>query len=146
VVASLQTKANAITVLKSRLDLLSSYLKSLPPSYLTDASISPEQTDPPLKHEILRSISALAAQLHILSPADLAGFAKEVKETKTDVELIKLLSTMTRNVSDVKQLGKRWHLIEPRKRGSALAPYQPNTAADVPPMEWPGNSQDDMMA
>jgi COP9 signalosome complex subunit 6 len=144
VVASLQTKANAITVLKSRLDLLSSYLKSLPPSYLTDASVSREQTDPPLNHEILRSISALTAQLHILSPADLSGFAKEVKQTKTDVELINLLSTLTRNVSDVKQLGKRWHLIEPRKRGYALAQNQPNIV-DGAPAEWAGNNQDRMV-
>jgi len=141
VVASLQTKANAITVLKSRLNLLSSYLKSLPPSYLTDASISREQTDPPLNHEILRSISALTAQLHILSPADLSGFAREVKQTKTDVELINLLSTLTRNVGDVKQLGKRWHLIEPRKR-SQLQNMPMLNAVGAPPTDRAGNSQD----
>jgi COP9 signalosome complex subunit 6 len=132
-------------VLKSRLDLLSSYLKSLPTSYLTDASIPREQANPPLNHEILRSISALSTQLHILSPADLSGFAKEVKETKTDVELIKLLSTLTRNVSDVKQLGKRWHLIEPRKRSAYVMAQNQSNATDGPAAEWAGSSQDRMI-
>ena len=115
---SLSAKANAIKMLQSRLNLLTAYLQSLPSSYLSDASIplNPEQASS-LHQPTLRSISALLARLPLLTPPDTTSFTRESEQTASDVELISLLSSLTRTVQDVKELGKKWGLTEPRKGG-----------------------------
>jgi COP9 signalosome complex subunit 6 len=118
---SLTAKANAVKMLQSRLNLLTAYLQSLPPTYLSDPAISlnPESTLN-LNQPILRSISALLARLPLLTPPDTASFTRESEQTASDVELITLLSSLTRTVQDAKELGRKWNLAEPRKgRGGA---------------------------
>jgi COP9 signalosome complex subunit 6 len=104
-------------MLQLRLNLLSTYLTSLPPSYLTDASIPVDPTSTTLNQPILRSISALLARLPLLTPPDSASFLQETQQSKSDVELITLLSALTRGVQDAKELGRKWQMAEPRKRG-----------------------------
>jgi len=104
-------------MLQNRINLLSTYLSSLPPSYLTDASMSLDPANAALNHQILRSISALLARLPLLTPPDTASFVREAQQTKSDVELIKLLSSLTRGVQDAKELGRKWQMAEPRKQG-----------------------------
>jgi COP9 signalosome complex subunit 6 len=104
-------------MLQMRLNLLSTYLTSLPPSYLTDANIPVDTTNTNLNQPILRSISALLARLPLLAPPDSATFLQETQQTKSDVELITLLSALTRGVQDAKELGRKWQMAEPRKRG-----------------------------
>jgi COP9 signalosome complex subunit 6 len=109
-------------MLKSRLDLLSAYLKAQPASYLTDASIPVhEDSDKPIDHQILRSIQALTARQALLAPSDSAEFENEAQQQNTDVTLVGLLTSMTRSVNDVKQLGKKWHFVEPKRRSSMHA-------------------------
>jgi COP9 signalosome complex subunit 6 len=104
-------------MLQSRLNLLATYLSSLPQSYLTDPSIPLDPSTSTLNHPILRSISALLARLPLLTPPDTASFTRETQQTASDVELITLLSSLTRGVQDAKELGRKWHMAEPRKRG-----------------------------
>ncbi|KIW00646.1 uncharacterized protein PV09_07839 [Verruconis gallopava] len=114
--ATLTAKASAIKMLQSRLNLLTAYLKNLPPSYLSDASIP---LDPSkgleLNHPLLRSINALLARLPLLTPPDTVSFTRESEQTASDVELVSLLSSLTRTVQDAKELGRKWNLAEPRK-------------------------------
>ncbi|KAF2423126.1 hypothetical protein EJ08DRAFT_664594 [Tothia fuscella] len=118
-ITSLTAKANAIKMLQARLNLLSTYLSKLPPSYLTDQTIPLEPNNTSLNHPILRSTSALLSRLPLLTPPDTVSYDRETQQTKSDVELISLLSSLTRGVQDAKELGRKWHLAEPRKRGNA---------------------------
>jgi COP9 signalosome complex subunit 6 len=115
VITSLTAKANAIKMLQTRLNLLSTFLSKLPPSYLTDASLPVDPTNANLNQPILRSISALLARLPLLTPSDTVSFTRETQQTTSDVELISLLSSLTRGVQDAKELGRKWTMAEPRK-------------------------------
>ncbi|TIA31122.1 hypothetical protein D6C83_07098 [Aureobasidium pullulans] len=68
VMSSLTAKYNAIKMLHQRINLIRAYLAELPPSYLTDASLTVGVSDPPLNHQLLRSISAMLARLPLLAP------------------------------------------------------------------------------
>lgn len=107
-------------MLQSRLAVIIAYLKSQPASYVTDASIAPSSTQSP-DYQILRSIAALEAQLHLSSPADVVGMKLELYQSKTDVELVSLLSTLTKTVGDVKTFAKRSAALEPLKRKANIA-------------------------
>lgn len=102
-------------MLQARLNLLSTLLDKLPASYLTDASLPVDPTNTDLNQPILRSISALLARLPLLTPPDMESFTRETQQTSSDVELISLLSSLTRGVQDTKELGRKWAMAEPRK-------------------------------
>lgn len=102
-------------MLQARLNLLSTLLGELPQSYLTDASLPVDPTNTDLNQPILRSISALLARLPLLTPPDTESFTRETQQTSSDVELISLLSSLTRGVQDAKELGRKWTMAEPRK-------------------------------
>ena len=137
-IAFLTSRANAIKMLQSRIAVIVAYLKSQPASYLMNASITPSSKESP-DHTILRSISALEAQLRLASPADLIGIAQESEQSKTDVELINLLSSLTKSVSDVKTLTRRWTTVEPQKRkmqmGNLLGSQLPDAGPEDQPIE-----------
>ena len=103
-------------MLQSRLDLMTAYLKSQPTSYLTDASISPSETAGQLDHEVLRSISALAAELKLTSPTELFDLSIETEQARTDGKILELLASMTQHAGDLKVLGRRVQAAEPRRR------------------------------
>ena len=109
---------NAIKMLQSRLNLLQSYLGNLPPSYLTDANLQVDPSNKSLNHPILRSISALLARLPLLTPPDLELYNREAQQSKSDVELITLLSSLTKTVYEVKEFGKKWNTVESARAGS----------------------------
>ncbi|KAF5848538.1 hypothetical protein GGP41_005911 [Bipolaris sorokiniana] len=119
VLSTLTAKMNAIRMLGRRIALLRAYLNSLPPSYLSDASlpINPtldEQHSLPLNHPILRSISAMLARINILAPPDAAAFTLESQQEASDVQLVNLLASITNSVSAAKEFGPRG-----RKQASA---------------------------
>ncbi|KAF2086492.1 hypothetical protein K490DRAFT_74436 [Saccharata proteae CBS 121410] len=126
--ASLTAKTNAIKMLRARIKLLEEYLHELPPSYLTDASISfSASTSNPPDHEILRSIQSLVSRLPLLAPADTANFEREQAEQRADVELTNLLATITDSVADAHTLGTRHQIVEGlkadmKRRGPGFGP------------------------
>lgn len=108
---------NAIRMLGRRIALLRAYLNSLPPSYLSDASlpINPtldEQHSLPLNHPILRSISAMLARINILAPPDAAAFTLESQQEASDVQLVNLLASITNSVSAAKEFGRKSSIVE----------------------------------
>ena len=122
VIASLTARANAVRMLHSRIQLLRSYLSSLPPSYLTGApppEPTPEPTSetapspqPEINHVILRSIQALINRLPLLVPADRAAFEQEALAEKNDVSLANVLASLTRGVKDARELGRKFGIVD----------------------------------
>ncbi|KAJ9667032.1 hypothetical protein H2201_002866 [Coniosporium apollinis] len=124
--SSLTAKQNAIRMLHRRISLLRAYLSSLPPSYLTDASLpfsTPQDSNSttaaaPLDHTILRSLRALTARLPLLTPATptaASAFQSETLEQRSDVQLISLLSSITSSLESAKELGRKSQVIESAK-------------------------------
>jgi COP9 signalosome complex subunit 6 len=111
---------NAIRMLSRRIQLLRTYLDTLPPSYLSDSSlpVNPTvdaQNQLPLDHSILRSISATLARINILAPPDADAFTLESQQEASDVQLVSLLSSITNSVSAAKELGRKSHIVEHAK-------------------------------
>jgi COP9 signalosome complex subunit 6 len=111
---------NAIRMLSRRIQLLRTYLDTLPPSYLSDPSlpVNPTvdaQNQLPLNHSILRSISATLARINILAPPDADAFTLESQQEASDVQLVNLLSSITNSVSAAKELGRKSHVVEHAK-------------------------------
>lgn len=114
---------NAIRMLGRRISLLRAYLATLPPSYLSDASLPAgssidAQNALPLDHTILRSISAVLARLNILAPPDSEAFSLESQQEASDVQLVNLLSSITNSVSAAKDLGRKSSIVEHAKNSS----------------------------
>lgn len=126
-ISSLNAKVNAIKMLNERLDLIRSYLVSLPPSYLNGASENtlPENVNYPL----LRSVSSLLSRLPLLTsptpsarPASTgdgttsASLLEEAKrKQKEDVHLTSLLSTLTRSVTEAQSLSTKFNVLQREK-------------------------------
>jgi COP9 signalosome complex subunit 6 len=114
---------NAIRMLSRRVQLLRTYLDTLPPSYLSDPSLAlnptvDSQNQLPLNHSILRSISATLARINILAPPDSNAFALESQQEASDVQLVNLLSSITNSVSAAKELGRKSYIVEHGKSQS----------------------------
>lgn len=119
VISALSTKADAIRMLQTRLETITTFLNSQPASYLTDASISPA---PGPDHEILRIVQTLTASLTLTSPSGLAGYSKDTEQAKTDGKLLELLAQLTQNVGIVKSLGTHHAAADSRKRRMETGP------------------------
>ncbi|KAH5006381.1 hypothetical protein HBI74_220360 [Parastagonospora nodorum] len=120
ILSSLTAKMNAIRMLSRRIQLLRTYLDTLPPSYLSDPSLPlaptvDTQNQLPLNHSILRSISATLSRINILAPPDADAFTLESQQEASDVQLVNLLSSITNSVSAAKELGRKSHIVEHAK-------------------------------
>jgi COP9 signalosome complex subunit 6 len=114
---------NAIRMLSRRIQLLRTYLDTLPPSYLSNPSLplnptTDNQHQLPLNHSILRSISATLARINILAPPDSSAFTLESQQEASDVQLVNLLSSITNSVSAAKELGRKSYIVEHAKNQS----------------------------
>ncbi|KZF22825.1 hypothetical protein L228DRAFT_282906 [Xylona heveae TC161] len=121
-IATLTAKANATRMLHSRIKLIRAYLTSLPPSYLTtgvESTSSTENAAQPtspqhseINHTILRSIQALLQRLPLLIPANSQAFEQESLAEKNDVSLVTLLGNLSNGAKDIKELGRKFYLID----------------------------------
>ncbi|KAL7789541.1 hypothetical protein V8C37DRAFT_411228 [Trichoderma ceciliae] len=121
--ASLTAKANAIKMLHSRIQLITTYLERLPPSYTggdgqeaESMDTDPNSTTPSLN--ILRQIQALVSRLDLVIPSDRDAFEKEVQSETNNVHLLGLLNSIMQGVNQARDVGKKFHAIESSK-GSA---------------------------
>ena len=115
----LNTRANAIKILLSRITLLKDYLTSLPPSYLTAASLEQATAPSPdsnTSHQLLRSILALTARLPLLVPGDSETFAQEQQAERADVALVGLLGGIGKSIEETRELGTKFGIVETTKR------------------------------
>jgi COP9 signalosome complex subunit 6 len=123
-IASLTAKSNAIKMLNQRVNLIRSYLTSLPESYLTDASstiLPAEGTNFPL----LRNVNSLMSRLPLLTPpaaapatngttheAPVSSLHQTASCEQQDVHLTSLLAALTRSVSETQTLASRFHSVQ----------------------------------
>ncbi|THX30693.1 hypothetical protein D6D10_08585 [Aureobasidium pullulans] len=130
VMSSLTAKYNAIKMLHQRINLIRAYLAELPPSYLTDASLPVGVSDPPLNHQLLRSISAMLARLPLLAPPTTqssasttipatgipqSSIATASTQEQSDVHLVSLLASITRSVAQAKEMGSKYSIVQKAK-------------------------------
>ncbi|XXG99116.1 hypothetical protein Hte_005450 [Hypoxylon texense] len=116
-VAALTAKANAIKMLQSRVNLLSTYLERLPPSYLSPnnaTNVDPDQHTTP-SHTILRSIQALVDRLSHLVPSDTNAYQLEMLSEANDVRLMELLNDVMQSVTEARDVGRKYGVVENAK-------------------------------
>ncbi|KAL7627585.1 hypothetical protein AAE478_001778 [Parahypoxylon ruwenzoriense] len=116
-ISALTAKANAIRMLQSRVNLLTTYLERLPPSYLSPNNATNlaegQQTTP--SHTILRSIQALVNRLSLLVPSDTAAYELEMLSEANDVHLMELLDNVMQSTSEARDVGKKYSIVESAK-------------------------------
>lgn len=120
-IASLTAKANAIKMLHSRIALITSYLRNLPPNYsgkgvqLGNDAASGDLTYTEVNHSILRSIQAVLIRLNLVMPSNSNAFDEEVLSEQNDGQLVALLSYMAMSVKEAKELGRKFNILETAK-------------------------------
>lgn len=116
VIAALTSKANAIKMLKSRIDLIIKYLQKLPPPYQAEVEAEANgadggsATDP--SQNLLRLIQALVHRLHLVEPANAEEFKQGLLREENDVETINLLNELLSSVIDTREVGKKFSVVE----------------------------------
>lgn len=138
--AALTAKANAIKMLHSRIQLLITYLKGLPPAFdgtapkPEDENMNADATTP--SHTVLRQIQALVSRMDLVIPSNEEAFNKELLHESNDVHLIGLLNNLMQSVGEAKKVGKRFDIVEKartsRSRGGEFhVPYNLAGAGDL---------------
>ncbi|KAL1305931.1 hypothetical protein AAFC00_004073 [Neodothiora populina] len=145
-IASLTGKANAIKMLHQRINLIKTYLQSLPDSYLTDASLAPSaDQSTQLNQPLLRNISSLLSRLPLLAPppshpstettttpsSQPPSLATASAHEHADVQLVSLLSALTRSLAEAKDMGSKYAIVQKARsdkmpslsRGSNRGPF-----------------------
>jgi COP9 signalosome complex subunit 6 len=122
--ASLTAKANAIKMLHSRIQLITTYLERLPPSYTGGDGQEAESMDTDSNNttpslNIIRQIQALVSRLDLVIPSDREAFEKEVQSETNNVHLLGLLNSIMQGVNQARDVGKKFHAIESSKGSSA---------------------------
>lgn len=130
-IASLTAKANAIKMLNQRINLIRSYLNSLPSSYLTDSNSDTPPADT-TNHALLRNINSLLSRLPLLAPPTASTQSQnnttadapptsslEAANTReqSDVHLTSLLAALTRSVSEAQSMANKYNVVS-RERTS----------------------------
>lgn len=120
-IAALTAKANAVKMLQSRINLLTTYLERLPPSYLSTSNsprVEGQASDGPHttpSHTILRSIQALANRLSLLVPSNTEAFEEEMLSEANDVHLMGLLNNVMQSMTEARGVGKKFSVVEGAK-------------------------------
>lgn len=105
-IASLNTRLNAIRTLESRISLIKSYLSSISPSSegQKDSATQPDYT-------ILRDINSLLSNLSLLTPHEESAFSAETLAQNNDVSLVALLGQLSQSVNGMREVGKRTAIV-----------------------------------
>lgn len=118
-VASLTTKANAIKMLQSRINLITTYLERLPPAFINgeqvdDESMDDDNTAPSLN--VLRQIQALTSRLDLVIPSDKETYENQLLQERNDVNLMQLLDQVMQSTDQAREVGKKFGIIESAKQ------------------------------
>ena len=122
--SAVQAKYNAIKMMKSRVDLIVAYLQKLPPDFVSGKLTTPEAADvarasPGLyavpSDRILRQIQALVTNIELASPANQATLEREIVQETNDVNLVSLIADLVTSISDVREAGKKFAVVEGSK-------------------------------
>ena len=83
-----------------------------------------------INHPLLRSIQALLNRLPLLTPASAEAFEEQNLAQKSDVSLVSLLGSLSSNIKDTRELGRKFGIVEQTKQhnkrggGQWVAPGQ----------------------
>lgn len=102
VIASLNTRLNAVRTLESRISLIKSYVATLSASQETNA-----ESAATLSHPILRNINSLLSHLSLLNPHEQSEFYAETLAQKNDVMLVTLLGQLGQSIKGMRDLGRK---------------------------------------
>ena len=119
--AALQAKYSAIKMMKSRLALVIAYLQRLPPDFTNGNLTTAEAAE--FAHAsnggytipsntILRHIQALVTNANLVAPAEQATLEREIQRETNDVNLISMISDLMSSVNEVRDTGKKFHIVE----------------------------------
>lgn len=112
-------------MLHARINLIKTYLSDLPPSYLTDSAQTPSTDQNEPNHVLLRQISALLSRLPLLAPQSLTTDSSQTNIHTTpqseDVNLVSLLSTLTKTVAASRELTNKSGLVTRARNDRKLA-------------------------
>ncbi|CBF86434.1 protein csnF [Aspergillus nidulans FGSC A4] len=111
-IASLNTRLNAIRTLESRISLIKSYLSSISPSSEEGQKDSATKPD----HTILRDINSLLSNLSLLTPHEQSAFSAETLAQNNDVSLVALLGQLSQSVNGMREVGKRTAIVNSVRR------------------------------
>ncbi|TKA64413.1 hypothetical protein B0A55_10404 [Friedmanniomyces simplex] len=143
-IASLTAKTNAIRMLNQRINLIRSYLDTMPTSYLTD----PSSTTPPpdtTNHSLLRSVNSLLSRVPLLAPQTPSvtlsngheeaapapsapvpppsGIHAAGAKERQDVHLTSLLAALSRSVAEAQSMGSKFHIVSREKDNKARTTF-----------------------
>ncbi|KAK3900781.1 hypothetical protein C8A05DRAFT_16945 [Staphylotrichum tortipilum] len=120
--SALQAKYNAINVMKSRLALVITYLQRLPPAFTAGTQTTAEAADAARasngqhtvpSNTILRHIQALVTNADLVAPgAEQGTLELEIQRETNDVNLISMIAELTASVNEVREAGKKFHVVE----------------------------------
>ncbi|KAE8354282.1 hypothetical protein BDV28DRAFT_131221 [Aspergillus coremiiformis] len=114
-IASLNTRLNAIRTLESRISLIKSYVASISPA--SEGGNEEKTTSAAtLSHPILRNVNSLLSHLSLLSPHDQSAFSAEVLSQSNDVHLVALLGQLSNSINSMRELGKRTAILNSMRR------------------------------
>jgi COP9 signalosome complex subunit 6 len=119
-ISALQTKTNAIKMMRDRIGLLIAYLEKLDPEFIKSSQFPPAGTTPsgnylPPSAKILRQIQALVTNIELVTPAQQDELEKEMLQETNDVKLISMIRDMFSTVSDIRDVGKKFAVVESNK-------------------------------
>ncbi|CAJ2513576.1 Uu.00g016950.m01.CDS01 [Anthostomella pinea] len=120
-IGALTAKANSIKMLQSRINLLTTYLERLPPSYLSGGHAAApgsdsEHTTP--SYTILRSIQALVNRLSLMVPSAAEAYEQEMLSEANDVHLMELMNDVMQSVTEARSIGRKFGIVEGAKTQS----------------------------
>lgn len=113
-IAALQTKANALKMMKDRIALLIAYLQHLPDEYRAPGA-AVEGAPLPVSNSILRQIQALVTNVELVTPAQQDSLRKELLSETNDVKLIGLVTDMLASLKELRTVGRRFAVVESAK-------------------------------
>lgn len=117
-IASLNTRLNAIRTLESRISLIKSYVASISPESEGGNQKNTTPSTATLSHPILRNINSLLSHLSLLSPQEQSAFSAEVLAQSNDVHLVALLGQLSSSINSMRELGKRTAILTNVRRSN----------------------------
>ncbi|RAH65006.1 COP9 signalosome complex subunit 6 [Aspergillus aculeatinus CBS 121060] len=127
-IASLNTRLNAIRTLESRISLIKSYVSSISTSPSSTSNSTTTQqptttttTTTTLSHPILRNINACLSHLSLLTPPANSALNRETLAQANDVHLVALLGQLSHSISNMRELGRRTAILNNARRTMAAA-------------------------
>ncbi|KAF5864331.1 hypothetical protein ETB97_007893 [Aspergillus alliaceus] len=117
-IASLNTRLNAIRTLETRISLIKSYVASISPASEGSNEQKATTSTATLSLPILRNINSLLSHLSLLNPQEQSAFSAEVLAQSNDVHLVALLGQLSNSINTMRELGKRTAILNSIRRSN----------------------------